>query len=287
MAVILTGLRGSLARARTAAWLGWQVEGNWADPVLFAIYVLARPLATALILAFMYGVVRKHGASPALFAGFFVANAFHAYVNTVLVGLGWVVFDEREQYETLKYVYASPVGMFTYLAGRSVVKYALATISVIATLLVGWFALGVRWDWAHVQWLPLLAATAAGLASTLFLGLLLAGWSLVLTRTAMVVLEGTTLGSYLLCGVIFPIDLLPEPLRWVSLALPFTWWYEALRRFLTGHGTLGLMQRFPDREVLLWVGVTTIAFALLARWGYFAFERQARRLGRLDQTTLF
>ena len=287
MAVILTGLRGSLARARTAAWLGWQVEGNWADPVLFAIYVLARPLATALILAFMYGVVRKHGASPALFAGFFVANAFHAYVNTVLVGLGWVVFDEREQYETLKYVYASPVGMFTYLAGRSLVKFALATVSVLATLLVGWFLLGVRWDWAHVQWLPLLAATAAGLASTLFLGLLLAGWSLVLTRTAMVVLEGTTLGSYLLCGVIFPIDLLPEPLRWVSLALPFTWWYEALRRFLTGHGTLGLMQRFPDREVLLWVGVTTIAFALLARWGYFAFERQARRLGRLDQTTLF
>jgi len=231
--------------------------------------------------------VRSHGAPPEVFAGFFVTNAFHAYVNMVLVGMGWAVFDEREQYETLKYVYASPVGMFTYLAGRSVVKYALATISVIATLLVGWFALGVRWDWAHVQWLPLLAATAAGLASTLFLGLLLAGWSLVLTRTAMVVLEGTTLGSYLLCGVIFPIDLLPEPLRWVSLALPFTWWYEALRRFLTGHGTLGLMQRFPDREVLLWVGVTTIAFALLARWGYFAFERQARRLGRLDQTTLF
>ena len=283
----MTGLRTAARRARTAAWLGWQVEGNWADPVLFAIYVLARPLATALILAAMYGAVRSHGAPPEVFAGFFVTNAFHAYVNKVLVGMGWAVFDEREQYETLKYVYASPVGMFTYLAGRSVVKYALATISVIATLLVGWFALGVRWDWAHVQWLPLLAATAAGLASTLFLGLLLAGWSLVLTRTAMVVLEGTTLGSYLLCGVIFPIDLLPEPLRWVSLALPFTWWYEALRRFLTGHGTLGLMQRFPDREVLLWVGVTTIAFALLARWGYFAFERQARRLGRLDQTTLF
>jgi len=50
---------------------------------------------------------------------------------------------------------------------------------------------------------------------------------------------------------------------------------------------VGIMQRFTDREVLLWLGVTTVAFALLARWGYFAFERQARRLGRLDQTTLF
>lgn len=294
MAVIAPSLRGSLRRARTAAWLGWQVEGNWADPVLFAIYVLARPLASALILAAMYGAVRAQagGAAPAagaaaVFTGFFVANAFHNYVNQVLVGLGWAVFDEREQYETLKYVYASPVGMFTYLAGRSVVKFALATISVLATLLVGWFLLGVRWDWAQVQWLPLAAATAAGLASTLFFGFLLAGWSLVLARAAMVALEGVTLASYLLCGVIFPIDLLPLPLRWVALGLPFTWWYEALRRFLTGHGTLGSMQHFADRDVLLWLGVTTVVFALLARWGYFAFEREARRLGRLDQTTLF
>ena len=294
MAVTLSGFRGSLRRARTAAWLGWQVEGNWADPVLFAIYVLARPLATALILAAMYSAVRAHagGAGPgagaaAAFTGFFVANAFHSYVNQVLVGMGWAVFDEREQYETLKYVYASPVGMFTYLAGRSLVKYALATVSVLATLLVGWFLLGVRWDWAQVQWLPLLAATAAGLASTLFLGFLLAGWSLVLARAAMVALEGVSLASYLLCGVIFPIDLLPPPLRWLALGLPFTWWYEALRRFLAGHGTLGLMQRFTDAQVLMALGGSAVVFALLARWGYFAFEREARRLGRLDQTTLF
>jgi ABC-2 type transport system permease protein len=287
MAVTHAGFRGSLARARTAAWLGWQVDGNWADPVLFAIYVLARPLASALILAAMYSAVRASAAPASVFVGFYIANAFHAYVNTVLVGLGWVVFEEREEYETLKYVYASPVGMFTYLAGRSLVKFALATLSVLATLLVGWFALGVRWDWAHVQWLPLVAATAAGLASTLFLGFLLAGWSLVLTRAAMVVLEGTTLASYLLCGVIFPIDLLPAPIRWIALGLPFTWWYEALRRFLAGHGTLGLMQRFTDTQVLAWLGATALVFALLARWGYFAFERQARRLGRLDQTTLF
>jgi len=71
------------------------------------------------------------------------------------------------------------------------------------------------------------------------------------------------------------------------MGLPFTWWYEALRRFLAGSGTPGLMQRFSDAQVLLWLGVTTVAFALLARWGYFAFERQARRLGRLDQTSLF
>lgn len=284
---MIPSIRAALSRARTAAWLGWQVESNWADPVLFSIYILARPLATALILAIMYGTVRAHGADPTVFVGFYVANAFHSYVNTVLVGMGWVVFEEREEYETLKYVYASPVGMFTYLAGRSLVKFALATVSVVVTLLVGWFLLGARWDWATVQWLPLTASIAAGLASTLFLGFLLAGWSLVLTRSAMVVLEGVTLASYLLCGVIFPIDLLPRPLQAVALGLPFTWWYEALRRFLAGHGTHGVMERLSDTQVLLALGGASLVFAVLARWGYFAFERRARALGRLDQTTLF
>lgn len=280
-------LATSWARTRTAAWLGWQVEGNWADPVLFAIYVLARPLATALILVLMYRSVAAHGASLTVFTGFYVANAFYGYVTTVLVGLGWVVFEEREEYETLKYVYASPVGMFTYLAGRSLVKFSLATVSMLVTLLVGWFALGVRWDWTQVQWLPLMASLLAGFAATLFMGFLLAGWSLVLVRSAMVVLEGTTLALYLLCGVIFPVDLLPVALRVVAFGLPFTWWYEALRRFLAGHGTPGLMQRFSDTQVLLILGASTLVFALLARWGYFAFERRARALGRLDQTSLF
>jgi ABC-2 type transport system permease protein len=287
MAMTLASLRTSIARTRTAAWLGWQVEGNWADPVLFSIYVLARPLATALILAVMYHSVKGHGVESSVFVGFYVANAFHAYVNTVLVGLGWAVFEEREEYETLKYVYAAPVGMFTYLGGRSVVKFALATVSMLVTLGVGWWLLGVRWDWAAVQGLPLAIAIVAGMASTLFCGFLLAGWALVLTRAAMVVLEGTTLASYLLCGVIFPVDLLPKPLQTFALALPFTWWYEALRRFLAGQGTRGLMERFSDSQVLLVLVGLTLGFALLARWGYFAFERRARQLGRLDQTTLF
>jgi ABC-2 type transport system permease protein len=293
MAMSVGTVRSSLVRARTAAWLGWQVEANWADPVLFVIYVLARPLATALILAFMFRSVSGAGADAVAFVGFYVANAFHAYVNTVLVGMGWVVFEEREEYETLKYVYASPVGMFTYLTGRSLVKFTLATVSVLVTLAVGWWLLGVRWDWAAVQWLPLAASLVAGLASTLFLGLLLAGWSLVLARAAMVALEGTALASYLLCGVIFPVDLLPRPLQAVALSLPFTWWYEALRRFLAGQGGeaaargSGILERFSDAQVLLGLGGMTVVFALLARWGYFAFERRARALGRLDQTTLF
>lgn len=276
-----------LARLRVATWLGWQVDSNWADPVLFAIYVVGRPLAVSLILVAMYWAVSGEAVYSAAFAGFFVANAFHSYVNTVVVDLGWVVFTEREEYETLKYVYASPIGMPTFLLGRSVIKFARGTISVALALALGWFALGVRWDWGTAQWGPLAASVALGLAATLCGGMLVAGACLVLTRAAVVMLDGVTLALYLLCGVIFPVDLLPLPLRAVSWLLPWTWWYEALRRFLLGATASPSLGALTDAQLLGALALTTAAFALIAERLFRAFERRARALGRLDQTTLF
>jgi len=276
-----------IARVRTAAWLGWQIESSWADPLLFFIYGVARPLAVALILAVMFRAVRGPGARDAAFAGFYVANAFHAYVNTVVVGMGWAVFEEREEFETLKYVCASPMGLLTYLSGRSLVKFALGTVSVALTLLLGWIALDVRWTWSAVHVVPLLAALGLGIAATLFTGFVLAGSSLVLTRSAMTVLDGATLGLYLLCGVIFPVDLLPRVLQWIAFALPFTWWYEAMRRFLLGQGASALLSRLSDAQLLAGLATVTVVFAICSVGAVRAFEHRARQLGRLDQTTLF
>lgn len=274
-------------RLAGAARLGWQIEANWTDPAIFLIYRIARPLATALILAAMYAAVRGAASSEAAFAGFYLANAFHAFVDTVLIGMGWTVFEEREEYETLRYVYTSPMGLLTYLVGRSSVKFALATVSCAIVLAVGWVFVGVRWDWSAVQWLYLVPALALGLGATLALGLLLAGCALVLTRAAITVLEGMSLALYLACGVIFPIDLLPEPLRLMTLGLPFTWWYECLRRFLLGAPSRGFFADWSDPALLAGLAVSAAVFGLVARTGYFAFEHRARRLGRLDQTTLF
>ena len=114
------------ARLRLTAWLGWQIESNWADPLTFFVYSVLRPVGTALILAGMYWAVARHGARPEAFTAFYVANAFHEYVVRVLIGMGWIIVEEREEYETLRYVVTSPVGLLTYLTGRSSVKFALS-----------------------------------------------------------------------------------------------------------------------------------------------------------------
>jgi ABC-2 type transport system permease protein len=158
---------------------------------------------------------------------------------------------------------------------------------VALSLLLGWFVLDVRWDWGTAQPLPLLVALGLGLAATLAGAMLVAGMCLVLTRAAVVVLEGVTLALYLLCGVVFPVELLPVPLRVLSFALPWTWWYEALRRFLLGHGASTTLARLTDAQLLAGLAAVTVLFSLLAARGFRAFEDRARALGRLDQTTLF
>lgn len=280
--------RGSrLARFRTAAWLGWQIEANWSDPFTFIVYSVLRPLATALILAVMYRAVAGVATVSGAFLGFYIANAFHEYVIRILVGMGWVVVEEREEFETLKYVYTSPVGMFTYLWGRSTVKFAQATLSVILILAMGWWVLGLRWDWSAVRWVPLIVTFALGLTAIVYFGFLVAGWALVLPRAAISVNEGVAAGLTLLCGVIFPIDLLPRAVQWLALALPFTWWYEGLRRFLLGHGASARLAHESDAVLLGALALSTLAFSSLSVWGYHALERRARQRGKLDQATLF
>jgi ABC-2 type transport system permease protein len=276
-----------LARFRTAAWLGWQIEANWTEPFTFVIYSVMRPLATALILAVMYRAVAGAATGPEAFLGFYVANAFHEYVTRMLVGMGWIVVEEREEYETLKYVYASPVGIFTYLWGRSTVKFVQASISLLLILGVGWFVMGLRWDWALVRWAPLLVSIVLGLTAVVYFGFLVAGWALVLPRAAISVNEGVAAGLYLLCGVIFPIDLLPRALQLVALALPFTWWYEALRRFMLGHGASAMLSTRTDAQLIGALALTTLVLSAASVWGYHALERSARRQGKLDQATLF
>jgi ABC-2 type transport system permease protein len=158
---------------------------------------------------------------------------------------------------------------------------------MVLTLAVGWFLLQQRWDWSAVRWAPLALTIALGLIATLGFGLLNAGFTLMLPRVGITINEGLTVLLYLLCGVTFPIDLLPRGLQELALALPFTWWYEALRRFLLGAGASARLGTLGDAGIMLGLTATTLAFVALGRWGYAALEHRARALGRIDQTTLF
>ena len=95
----------------TATWLGWQIESNWTDPFLFAVYSIIKPLSSAAILVVMYGIITQGAFGDPMFPYIFLGNAFYIYVGAVMVGVSWAVIDDREPYRTLKYIYVAPISI--------------------------------------------------------------------------------------------------------------------------------------------------------------------------------
>jgi ABC-2 type transport system permease protein len=282
-----TRARGWLRHFRSAAWLGWQIESNWADPYVFAVYALARPMALSLILVAIYAVVSGGQLHGERFTWIYVGNAFFVFVPLMLVGVGWTVVEDREQFQVLKYVYCSPIGLFTYLAGRAVTKSVSATFSCVSILVVGALFLGVRYHTTPLLALAGLSGFVLGVVGLFGMGLLLAGAGLVFARQSMNLNEGTAAVLFLVCGAVFPMDVLPGIARYVGWALPLTWWLEAMRRSWAGVKTAGAIGAFSTPAVFLALAVTAVSWYAFGAWSYRRLERRAKQRGLLDQTTAF
>lgn len=125
--------------------LGWKIESNWTDPFLFIIYSLAKPLSSAFILIIMFIIITRNQL-PEYIPHLLIGNALHLYTANVLFGIAWTVIDDREYYETLKYVYISPVSLFLFLTGRGFAKYITTTVSAIIILITGSLLLKVHFS---------------------------------------------------------------------------------------------------------------------------------------------
>ena len=276
-----------LRHFRSAAWLGWQVESNWAEPYLFAVYALARPLALSLILVAIYSVVSGGALHGDRFAWIYVGNAFFVFVPLMLVGIGWTVVEDREQFQILKYVYCSPVGLFTYLAGRAVTKFITAILSCLTILAVGALFLGVRYHTTPGLALLGLLGFALGVVGLFGMALLLAGGGLVFARQSMNLNEGAAGVLYLVCGAVFPVDVLPGLFRYVGWAFPLTWWLEAMRRSWAGLAAEGSIGALSTPVVYAALAVTALGWAFFGSWSYRRLETRAKQRGLIDQTTAF
>lgn len=277
----------SIRSVRTAAWLGWQIESNWASPFLFAVYSVAKPIAGALILVLMYMVIAPGGVQNPLFPQIFVGNAFYIYVAMVLMGVSQAVVEDREHYGMLKYIYVAPLNIHTYLVGRGAAQAAMATVAVFIMLIFGIIALGIPMPPASIHWGMLFAAWVLGLAGLAFGGIFLGGISLITARHSFYTGEAVAGALYLLCGAVFPIDVLPKPLQLVGQALPLTYWLEALRRALLGTGTGGSLSSLTDQMLLLILGGSMVLLAVVSVVFYRWAESVAREKGLIDMQTMY
>jgi ABC-2 type transport system permease protein len=270
---------------KAAARLGWQIESNWADPLLFAIYSVIKPLSASLILLVMYKVITQGPTSADLFAYIYVGNAFYFYVATVLFGICWTVVEDREWYETIRYLYISRARYGLYLVGRGFAKTVIATVAVIVTLTFGILVLKIPIRPLDVNYPALIAIVGLGLLSIAALGLVLSGVGMLVPRHSEGMTESVAGIFYLLCGAVFPIDVLPGWLKPLSKALPFTYWLEGVRRVLL-RGTISRELSGLGLSDILWIlSATALGLCVLSYLVFKVCERAARQRGILDRTS--
>ena len=290
------GLSDIVRSFRVAVRLGWALEANWTDPLLFFIYSVAKPVSSALILVVMLEVIGGPGGRS--FRPFVVVgSALWTFVISGIAGLAWAILEDRERYRVLKYVYVSPSDFLVVLMGRGVARIAVGLAGVAITLLLGVVALGVHFDLAVVNWPLLVLSAGLGLATIVALGILMAGVCIQTRQESWSYPEAFAGALFLITGAIFPLSVLPVAIQPLGLLTPLTWWIAGVRESLFPGGVDSIGG--PGSAFELITGhahpvTSEIALALLAtgalvtlaslavfRWS----DRRAKQAGLYDQTS--
>jgi ABC-2 type transport system permease protein len=290
------GAADELRSFRTAVSLGWKMEANWTDPVLFFIYSVAKPLASALILVFMIQVIA--GPSGQTLRGFvIVGSALWSLVLSGIAGLAWAVLDDRERYRMLKYVYVSPSSFVVVLLGRGIARLAVGAMGAAITLVAGVVFLGVPFSLAAVDW-PLLAITAVlGTVAILALGVMMAAICIQTRQDSWTYPEAVAGALFLVVGAVFPLSALPSVLQVIGLLSPLTWWIAGVRQalFPGGPSSIGGAGSVwyqvsgelnpNDAQIVIALLVTGAVVTLGAAILFRASEHRAKDRGTIDRTT--
>ncbi|MFN2197535.1 MAG: ABC transporter permease [Anaerolineales bacterium] len=270
-----------------ATWLGWQIESNWTDPFLFAVYSFVKPLATAGILVIMYSVITQGDFTSPAFAYIYIGNAFYIYVGAVMTGVSWAVIDDREHYKTLKYMYVAPITIQGYLVGRGVARMVVGTIAVAVTMLFGVVFFDLPLAWNAINWPLFLISLLTGVVMLAALGLMLAGITLMIANHSWLLGEAVAGALYVFSGAIFPLDVLPAWLRPVGYLMPITYWLELIRRALVGEvaDAFPTLANLTSPQLLAILTGLTIVFGLASVVIFRWCDHLARERGLIDRVT--
>ena len=134
--------------------------------------------------------------------------------------------------------------------------------------------------------LPLLALVLSlGLLSIVGIGVALGAVSVQLRNDAWAYPEAVAGTVFLLCGAIFPLEVLPAPVQVIGAALPITWWIEGMRRALLGVASPGLLGSLSTEELVAALFVGTILIWLVTPRIFTIAIDRAREKGHLDRNT--
>jgi len=278
-------IRAILKVVKQAIWVGWKVETNWADPLVFAIYYLIRPLAGLLIVGFIFLIGSAVGGvfSPEYFVFMFIGNSFFIYVVQIMMTMSMLIHDDRAHYEVLKHIYLSPNSWSWYIIGRALNGVLNASMSLVLTLgfgvliFQGLLGVQIQINWVGIDFSLLALSLVLGIICFIAMGFVLCAINIMTSKVQFMLTEYVSGILYLFGGVVFMPEILPSWGQTISNALPITYFLRSVR-FSILHQAASSIQ-----TDLLYLALTMIATIIIGFAVFRIAEYKARRDGLIDK----
>ncbi len=212
--------------------------------------------------------------STTVFNFFYWGFLFLIIFSTSIWGIGQSIRTEQLQ-GTLEQLFLAPVNRVTIISGRFA-RTILTDLSIIAYTAV---LLGLLSHQTVEVQNPLLMLLVFALLELAVLGFGLVFAAITFRLKSFNILANLSQFAVMgLCGVFFPLQILPVQVRWVSLGIPFTYFVDLVRFSAVGTSNGGSTILEPRLELAL--AFLLAGGMLVVGLGVFrAAEKQAQRHG--------
>ena len=206
------------------------------------------------------------------FSFFFFGFIFIVLFSTTIWGVGQSVRNEQMA-GTLEQFFLAPANRLTLIIGRWA-RIFLTDLLVVGytTMLLYLFGGGPLplYEPAHFTF-------ALGLfeVASIGFGLLFAGLTMKL-KSYNTLSNLVFFGYMILTGALFPVTVIPMPYRYVSLAIPFTYFIDLMR-----HAALLTPTIFPENLEYMSAVIVAFAMLLVGSVTFNWIERDARARGSI------
>jgi len=232
----------------------------WLTPVYFLGRSFAGPSGSSGFAAYT---------GTADYMSFILIGAVLAsYIAAVFWGMGFALKNEMAS-GVLESNWMAPIPRLLFLAGQTLASLAITTINSLGMLALAWLLFGFQISGS-------LASAALVLVPML---VALYGFGFAFAAIVLLLREANTLidvSNYLismLSGSQFPVNVLPRFLLPLSLAIPLTYGFDAVRGYLLGTRTL-----LPIEQEL---AILALFMVVTVPLGYLIFKRIERRCKQL------
>lgn len=212
--------------------------------------------------------------TTAIAAFVFVGYAMYMWLSSLLWGPGTALRQEQLR-GSLEAVFLTPASRLVPLFGPPLTNIVFVLGNFLVMGIAAWLLFGVAFTAAGVA--RALVVTIVGVPAMYALGSLFAAGVLRFGEVGPAV-QFVRGGLSLLCGITFPLVMLPGWAQATAAVMPPTYIVDGIRRVLIAGASLGDL--IGELAILLALGAAIAALAVLV---FRAMESAARRTGMLGR----